>query len=389
MKLKKFSTLFCLASLILFPLTAFSEEEKKEKTLSLSDISLEELLNIDIITGDSGGFGKQLDGLKIKPYIHGYSTFLFRNINFRDKKTTPSFDLNYFNPILGFNIQDKIAAEIMLEFEHGGSEVGMRYGIVDYSPFDFITLRVGKFLTPIGKFNEYLYAEHINIFAERPLPNSHIIPVVWSEIGAQLRGNFKLGDMLGINYATYVCNGLEQQDGKYGGEVRSLRDNTVDVKNLAKSFGGRIGATLSGVEIGGSLYKGPYSQDGLKNLSIYDVDLEYKNNDFEIRGEYMLSNQETDSKSIDRNGFFVETGYKFLNQYQPTLRYEYAMLNNYKTINDSISTSPVQKLTAGFNYYPLPNLNSTFKFKLNYSYILDDGNGKTNNEYIFQSVIAF
>ncbi|MFN4150052.1 MAG: hypothetical protein ACK4IX_03835, partial [Candidatus Sericytochromatia bacterium] len=378
-------TSLILSSSLLVCSSAFANDENK----SLMDMSLEEIVNIDIVTGDSGGFGKQLDELKIKPYFHGYSVFNFRNIEFRDKKEIPTFDMMYLNPIIGVNIQDKITSEMMLEFEHGGSEVGIRYGILDYSPFDFMTIRLGKFLVPIGKFNEYLYAEHINIFADRPLANSHIIPVVFADVGAQIRGNFKIIDDLGLNYAMYVSNGLQQKDDKYGAEVRSLRDNDRDQKNGNKSYGGRVGLTFAGLEGGFSLYKGAYSQDGSKNISLYDLDLEYKKDNFEIRGEYTASNQETDSKAIDRNGFFIETGYKFMDRYQPTLRYDYAKLDNFKTLGNELVKNPVQRVTAGFNFYPLPELNSTFKFKFNYAYIIDTGVGKTANEFVFQSAIGF
>ncbi|MFN8671909.1 MAG: hypothetical protein U0457_07485 [Candidatus Sericytochromatia bacterium] len=377
-----------LISLFLSSLSfnSFAEQEKDKK---LMDLSLEDLLNIEVVSGESGGFGKQLDDLKLKPYIHGYSVFHFRTSEFRDKKTIPTFDMMYLNPIVGINIKDQLTVETMMEFEHGGSEVGIRYGIIDYSPFDFLTFRVGKFLVPIGKFNEYLYAEHINIFADRPLADSHIVPVVFADVGLQLRGNLKVVDQLGLNYATYISNGLEQKDDKYGGEVRGLRDNDRDQKNSSKAFGGRLGLTFNGFETGFSMYKGAYSQNGLKNISLYDLDLEYKNDNFEIRGEYTLSAQETDSKNIDRNGFFVETAYKFMNRFQPALRYEYVTLNNYKTVGDILVTNPIQRLTAGFNFYPLPELNSTFKFKLNYAYILDNGAGKTDNEFIFQTAVGF
>lgn len=382
---RKFFQSFILSLFLLSTNNAFANDENK----SLMDMSLEEIVNIDIVTGDIGGFGKQLDELKIKPYFHGYSVFNFRNLDLRDKKETPTFDMLYLNPIIGVNIQDKITSEMMLEFEHGGSEVGIRYGILDYSPFDFITIRLGKFLVPIGKFNEYLYAEHINIFADRPLSNSHIIPVVFADVGAQVRGNFKLFNDLGLNYAMYVSNGLEQKDDKYGAEVISLRNNERDSKNGNKSYGGRVGVTFEGIEGGFSLYKGAYSQDGSKNISLYDLDLEYKKDNFEIRGEYTASDQETDSKAIDRNGFFVEAGYKFMDRYQPTLRYDYAKLDNYKTLGGQIVTNPIQRITGGFNFYPLPELNSTFKFKFNYAYIPDTGVGKTANEFVFQSAIGF
>lgn len=384
---KKLKTVISSAlALLLVTTNVFAEETKDKK---LVELSIEELLDIEITSGETGGFGKQLDDLKLKPYIHGYSVFNLRNSEFRDKKTVPSFDMLYLNPIIGINIQDKILVEMMPEFEHGGAEVGIRYGILDYSPFDFLTLRLGKFLVPIGKFNEYLYAEHINTFADRPLANSHIIPVVFADVGAQLRGKKDITDKLGINYAAYISNGLEQKDDKYGGEIRSLRDNDRDLSNPNKSYGGRFGVTFDSFEAGLSMYRGAYSKDGLKNVTLYDLDLEYKKENLEIRGEYTASSQETSDKNIERNGFFIESSYKFLNRFQPALRYEYVVLNNYKTVGDLLVKNPIQRLTLGFNFYPLPELNSTFKFKINYAHILDNGVGKTDNEIVFQSAIGF
>lgn len=358
--------------------------------MDLEDLFKVELLDIKILSGAKGGFGKQLEELQLKAYLHGYTATWYRTCDLNRRKKNQTFSVQYFNPILGVNVDEKVIAEIMLEYEHGSSEIGMRYGILDYTPFKFTTIRIGQFLMPVGRFNEYIYPEYINLLNDRPLPLWHIIPSVWTEIGAQLKGGFPLSAKASLNYSLFVVNGLEQKDGKHGGDIRGMRNNYRDYSNDEKSYGGRLGLIpVTGLELGGSYYTGAFTTDGKHNLSILCIDAEYKTRKFLVRGEAVRAVQDTTSGFIVKEGFFIETSYKINSYLEPVIRYDQATVPNVAGFDGIINTQAIERVTAGLIIYPEPKRISRFSFKINYSQILNDGNGKVNNEFVLQTALGF
>ena len=156
------------------------------------DMNINELMEVDIRTGKPGWFGNQLEQLGFKPYVHGYAAMDYRDNDFNRGRPIDTFDMHYFNIIVGTNIGDKISAEILLEYEHGGDDMGVRYGIIDYEIAEPVILRMGKFLVPMGRFNEFLSPEYANELPDRPYCLWQIVPIVWAETGVQLRGEFDL-----------------------------------------------------------------------------------------------------------------------------------------------------------------------------------------------------
>ena len=240
------------------------------------DMSLEELMEVDIRTGKPGWFGTQLEQLTIEPYVHGYAAAVYRDYDLNRGRPVDTFDLHYFNVVVGANIEEKIVAEVLLEYEHGGDDIAVRYGIIDYKIAEPAILRLGKFLVPMGKFNEFLSPEYANKLPDRPKCLWNIVPIVWAESGAQLRGEYELTSNQSVNYAFYVVNGLEQSAGE-GGDIRKMRKNHRDSNHRDKAYGGRIGfKPAKELEFGFSYYTGAYTTDGQRNLSIMDLDAEYK-----------------------------------------------------------------------------------------------------------------
>ena len=362
--------------------------DRTESPEDIYDMSLEQLMDIDIRTGKPGWFGTQLEQLGFEPYVHGYTVVDYRDYYFDSGRPVDTFDLHYFNILVGVNIEDKIAAEILLEYEHGGDETGVRYGIIDYKFADPLILRMGKFLVPMGYFNEYLSPEYANKLPDRPYCLWQIVPIVWAETGVQLRGQYELPSDREINYAVYLVNGLEQSandDGSVGegGSIRSMRPNNRDSNNNDKAYGGRIGfKPWRELEVGFSYYTGAYTIDGRQNLSIMDFDMEYKKNDWTLRGEYVWADQEVSTGDLWKDGFYAEAAYRVDRHFEPVFRYDQADL-------DDGSGHNVQRSTVGLVIYPNPNLHPMFNFKISQSLIHDDGTGERKHEFVAQCVIGF
>ena len=363
-------------------------DHHNETSDDIFDMKLEELMEVDIRTGKPGWFGNQLEHLGFEPYVHGYAVADYRDNDFNRGRPIGTFDLHYFNIIVGTNIEDKIVAEILLEYEHGGDDTGVRYGIIDYKVADPVILRMGKFLVPIGRFNEYLSPEYANKLPDRPYCLWQIVPIVWAETGVQLRGEFDFSSKQSLNYAFYVVNGLEQaanSDGSVGegGSIRSMRPNNRDSNNNNKAWGGRIGfKPFKELEVGASYYTGAYTIDGKQDLSITDFHIEYYKNKLTLRGEYVRANQQTSGMDLDKNGFYAEGAYRMNPFLEPVVRYDQADL-------DSGSGHDVKRSTLGLVYYPNPKLHPMFNFKVSQSIIHDDGTGDHESEFVAQCVIGF
>jgi hypothetical protein len=131
-----------------------------------------------------------------------------------------------------------------------------------------------------------------------------VVPAVWSEVGAQVRGSVsKAGTRL--EYAAYVVNGLGVKDPSEMPDelVRSLRDNTID-NNLDKGVGARLGATVARGEVGEttlgvSTYTGAIDAD--RRLTILDADLTTKLAVLTINGE--VAQTYLDGKSYNRGAY--------------------------------------------------------------------------------------
>ncbi|MBI4397331.1 MAG: hypothetical protein HY548_09565 [Elusimicrobia bacterium] len=352
---------------------------------------LEEMFFTDLVTetGKQGGFGFQLESLKLEPYVHGYTAAWYRTNDLNRRKMSNTFSLQYFNVLVGLHVDEKLTAEIMMEYEHAGDEISIRYGFLDYNIDDYLTLRAGKFLVPMGKFNEYYYPEYINKLNDRPIVLWHVVPSVWSEVGAQLRGKVSSGDgRRGINYAVYTVNGLQQAAGE-GGDIRSLRENHRDYGNDDKAYGGRIGfLPLSGLEVGGSYYAGEYTATG-RNLSILDADVEYALDKLVLRGEYVWARQGITNKFLKKNGFYAETAYRVNRRVETALRFDQANLDGVKGYGGVANKETVQRSTLGVTYFPMPRTVPRFSYKVNYSAIHNDGAGNKGNELVLQTAIGF
>jgi len=353
-----------------------------ESSDDIFDMDLNELMEVDIRTGKPGWFGNQLEQLGFEPYIHGYAAMVYRDHDFNRGRRIDTFDMHYFNIIVGTNIDERIAAEVLLEYEHGADDMGIRYAIIDYKIADPVILRMGKFLVPMGRFNEYLSPEYANKLPDRPYCLWQIVPIVWAETGVQLRGEYELPSKQSLNYALYIVNGLEQSAGE-GGSIRSMRQNNRDSNNSSKAWGGRIGfRPFEELEVGASYYTGAYTADGNQDLSITDFHVEYNKNELTLRGEYVRADQQTSGSDLDKNGFYAEAAYRVNSFLEPVIRYDQADL-------DDGSGHDVKRSTVGLVYYPNARLNPMFNFKISKSIIHDDGTGDREDEFVAQCVIGF
>lgn len=156
----------------------------------------------------SGSFGNSAY------HIAGYA-----DVGYTDAENDNStFDVGHFAPIFHYQYKDILLLETEIAFgaetnEEGETETEteLEYLALDLFLNDYMTLVVGKFISPIGQFQQNLHPSWINKLPSAPIGfgaghggASQATPI--ADVGAQMRGGFALKDTR-FNYALVVGNG--------------------------------------------------------------------------------------------------------------------------------------------------------------------------------------
>lgn len=165
-----------------------------------------------------------------------------------DSASGSTFLAGTFNPALYFQQGDWLLFESELELEvteDAKTEVTLEFAQLDLFLHDNVTLVAGKFLSPVGQFQERLHPSWINRLADAPAGFGHDGLQPGAEVGAQLRGAVPFGRSR-FNYALAVGNGPRLDP---AGAVMTEGFGRDDNGNKAVS--GRIGfLPLPFIEIG-------------------------------------------------------------------------------------------------------------------------------------------
>ncbi len=329
--------------------------------------------------GEVGSFGKRLSALTSFVSLNGYATNEF--LYFEDGTNT--FSNHYFNMLASAEISERIFAEIQMEYEYGGSQVGARYAQIDYKFNDLFVIRSGKFLVPAGEYNEYLYPEYLSKTTRRAFVNEEIIPVSWGEVGVQLRGQLKLRGDSGLFrpfYSLYVVNGLKASGNN--SNIRQMRENALDTLSGNLAYGGNIGTEIGKYfNIQFNYYTGDYNPAGDAELTIYGTSLGFDNNKLSIYGAYHAADQEYEvdgqMNKWNKYGFYGLIAYKYKN-IEPLFRYDRIRL-------DGLNLNDKDRMTFGLNYHFYENC----VLKVNYEVVKNQGIDISDNLFSVQIAVGF
>ncbi len=315
-----------------------------------------------------------------------------------------------FSPILLWQLTDTLLFEGEVEFELEDSDTStkLEYAQIAWSPFDFLTIGAGKFLTPMNVFVERYEPSWINKLPDTPLAvYDGILPE--SIVGAQIRGGVPIGPTR-LSYALYIGNGaiLNVDSAEAAGTLQF--DNFSD-GNDNKAIGGHIGfAPFApyveigyGFEIGDANDPDDAVPDAGYVLHSADVDVAVDSEQLAgrlgVRGQYAWS--DVDRRTYDPDGTYGYGPLSFANKrdggyaqaaYRPThsgirylsdteLVFRFDNMNNPSGIPDLYDE---MRYTFGLDYW----LTSSTVFKM--AYELDDRDGAQDNDsFLMQAATGF
>jgi len=161
---------------------------------------------------------------------------------------------------LAHSFSDKLAFQSELEVEDAkiesgvaGGEVGVEQAYLDYHLADWLTLRTGLVLAPIGIINETHEPPTFN-GVERPAFENDVIPTTWREIGVGAVGTIPGG--AGLSYRVYLLNGLKAEGFSSDEGIREGRQEGQHASFANPSLTGRLEWARPGLKIGGSFWYG-------------------------------------------------------------------------------------------------------------------------------------
>ena len=226
--------------------------------------------------------------------LGGYATVEYNQL----KDTDPRLTLSHTSLLLWWEGQGhfKFFSEVDLEnavaTRYSSGDADARYLslerlYLDYVFSDSLTLRFGKFLTPIGRWN-LIHADPLTWTTSRPLVTQSVFPD--NATGGMATGTvFALGQP--IDYSLYVTSGQEfRADPK--------QDPFSDAQGI------HVNVPLSDSSQIGFSYA-TFHQDGSPNekKSLTGVDFLWSHNRYEISGEAVSRNSNPGSHREERGAF--------------------------------------------------------------------------------------
>src|SRR5438132_285991 len=175
-------------------------------------------------------------------------------------KTPPVVNLARFVVYLAHTFDDRLAFRSELEVEdakieggQAGGEVSLEQAYLDYRLADWLTLRTGLVLPPVGIINETHEPPTFN-GVDRPGFDTDVIPTTWREIGVGAVGTIPGGS--GLAYRVYLVNGLRADGFSASQGIREGRQEGREASFANPSFTGRLEWARPGLKLGGSFWYG-------------------------------------------------------------------------------------------------------------------------------------
>lgn len=265
--------------------------------------------------------------------IGGYGELLYENYDgTRDdgaaSGTKDQVDLLRAVLYFGYKFNDRIVFNSEIEYEHattkdGKGEVSAEFAYLDFLIRDYVNVRAGLVLVPVGIVNE-IHEPPTFLGAKRPGVENAILPTTWREPGVGVHGEFGL-----FSYQAYLLDGLDSRGFSASAGIRNGRQSGA--KASAEDLAVALRLDLSGIPgllAGVSFYRGDSGQDRTVDgepfdgtVTLYDVHADWKWRGLWLRGVWStveiddaepISIQNGQAVGSELVGWYAEAGFDLL-----------------------------------------------------------------------------
>jgi hypothetical protein len=243
--------------------------------------------------------------------------------NYREFNARPGvFATPDFSPYFLLQLNERFLLEANIDITNAG--VAVPTAQVDWFLGDRATFVVGRYLTPIGFFNERLNHEWINKLPDVPIMFQQVSPLSSTD-GVQLRGAFYPTCWpVKVEYSVYGGNGFQLANSVNNTKVfpnpltpvADLGALAATDEVAAKAIGGRLGFWLPehGVNFGFSTFlQNGYSPGDKDHIELWGFDASYHKGDWDARFEFAQVFQQAGTfigTNVRRTGLYAQLAYR-------------------------------------------------------------------------------
>ncbi len=347
------------------------------------------LLTVIFVAGVSGSYAFELNG--------------FADVSFTkstEGDNRPVGDDEYRHGDFAFGTLDLYLAQTVDDIDvlvelivEKGNVLDLERLTIGYTFSDAAKLRVGRFHTPIGFWNNaYHHGVQLQPTIERPdflkfEDDGGIIPA--HVVGASLVGRVNTGAGA-VDYAAMIGNGpmIETVEGV-------LSPNNISDNNVGKAvaFNAAISpSALEGLKLGVSGHIAEIRSNDVPmtvtvDQAIYAFAATYANGPLSLAAEYFTINDKDEATEDDfsNNAYYGLITYTLMEKWVPYVMYENLSVEEADPYMDALEIGrDTEELTVGLRY----NINYRSSVKGEYRNIIDEG-GADWSEVAFQWALAF
>ncbi len=284
-----------------------------------------------------------------------------------------TFETPTFSGFFLLTLNQWIFFEGNTDFSEGS--IGVPWAQLDFLLGDHLTAVVGRYLVPIGFYNERLSFEWGDKLPDDPLMFHQVSPLTSTD-GVQLRGStYLFCSPVKMEYALWFGNGMELTAAP--GSLADLADLDVlagSDNTHAKAVGGRVGLWVPKWGINGGVsgyfdYNYALGPPTVLSLAQVSVDASYHKGNWDARFEAAYMKQQATpiiGHDIQRSGLYFQLAYRpynvsnfFLQKLEFAARYSLERFTgidpaqlDFTTFADNVSV-PVDRNQYAFsiNYY--------------------------------------
>ena len=276
-----------------------------------------------------------------------------------------------FSPYFLLQLNKRFLCEASMDINNNfGISIGN--AAIDVMLNKWMTLQVGRFLTPIGQFNLWYNHEWINRLPDPPLMFNQVSPQTSTD-GLQLSGSSYLGALpMKFTYQLYFGNGFQvaQKPSNYSQAVDLAGITGGPEEVTSQAYGGRFGLWIPrrGLNMGFSGYSNGIYNPGVRDhFQMWGWDLTYHRGNWYFLTEFADNYQQAKgsiNNNVDRRGLYAQLSYRDYNNRSPFLaKLEYVVRYSFANFS-GINFTKLDLTTFGAGAAPVDT--NQYTFGLNY-----------------------